>query len=179
MGGPCTQNMAGDVLQLSAIVGRPTVELERIIGFQAGRLSHGYTLWLLDEVVWLSDFEWGATTSFPGNWMPSLHAFDDPSEDARVEDLKRWHFYRSANFDAARADLNFGSWKARQATLLNDRSPTRRIVKVVPTIMHNKNMSSRVQYPKAQGLSIRQWKLRSNKRFVFLATIGSTQSYQP
>ena len=162
--------MPGDVLQLISIIGQPAGRLEQIIGFHRGRLASGFDLWMLDEVVSLTDFEWGGTTDLPGNWFPSGDDYtgDDAAMNfARAEDIKRWQTFKASGFDADRGDYAFDLWKGQQAALLNDRSPSGRIVKLVPRIPHDPAMPSWKQYPKAQGGSIKQWKLRIQKRFVF------------
>ena len=172
--------MPGDVLQLISIVGQTSGALERTIGFHNGRLSRGFDLWLLDDIVGLSDFEWGGATSLPGNWFPTVAEGANlaPEEQwAKVEDVKRWQFYRSAGFDADRGDYAFDLWKGQQAALLNDRTSSSRIVKVVPRIPHDSGMPSYLQYPKAKGITIKQWKLRTPLRFIFQASVGIGEQY--
>lgn len=172
--------MKGNVLQAIAVIGKAPSTLERTIGFHAGRLARGYSLWALDDTIGPDDFEWGRTTRFPGNW--ARHSRSDPDDDspelfARVEDLERWRRYRASGFDAAAADQGFDLWKQAQATLLNDRSPDRGILKLVPAIPHDPGMSSALQYPKVLDGAIRQWELRRPKRFVFLADVPPGSCY--
>lgn len=172
--------MTGDVLQLISIVGQTSGALERTIGFHAGRLARGFDLWLLDDIVGLYDFEWGGATSLPGNWIPTVaeNAGLAPEDQwAKVEDVKRWQFYRAAGFDADRGDYTFDLWKGQQAALLNERKSSARIVKVVPRIPHDPDMQSSLQYPKAKGITIRQWKLRTPQRFIFGAFVGMGERY--
>ncbi len=156
--------MSGDVLQLISIIGQSTGVLEKRVGFHSCRLAEGFDLWLFDDKVYLDEFEWGGTTDFPGNWFPSGEDYtgaDSVMNWAHAEDIKRWQLFKNAGFDADRGDYSFDLWKGQQARLLNDAAPSARIVKIVPRIPHDKAMPSWKQYPKAQGSSIRQWKLRT------------------
>jgi hypothetical protein len=172
--------MTGDVLQLISILGHSTGTLEQRVGFHAGRLAQGFNLWVLNDTVYLNDFEWGGTTDLPGNWFPSGEDFagaDAAMNFARVEDIKRWQIAKAAGANFEHGDYAFDLWKGHQASLLNDRSPSGRIVKIEPRIPHDPSMPSWKQYPKAQGSSVKQWKLRAPKCFVFSAFVAPGSRY--
>lgn len=158
----------GDVTQLLSLINVYPEELERRIGYKAGRLRLGWYLLVLSESVSPGQFTWGDTTASSGGTDPNrTEEFNGQHYRIPVQDLKRADLYRDSGYDEGAAQAGLDSFLARQLDWLNDRSGPNRIVKVMPTIGHDASLFWLDQYPDvAPGHGVRQWTLTQPKEFL-------------
>ncbi len=144
----------GYVTTFSAIAGKSSSELERLLGFNSGALAQGYELYELMAPVAPGEFEWADQTTYSDGW----HFDRSSNEYVQRRDQRRWHFYRQSNWDAAAADREDDRFMAEQLRRLNVRHGPERIVKLVPKV----RVSS---FPDSPYRGVRQWKLTVEKPF--------------
>jgi hypothetical protein len=147
--------LTGNVTTLNWIGARTARDIERALGYGAGRLSHGYWIALLKDTLVPQDFEFDGTTLRSGGRL-GLPGTSENADQAR----KRVH-------DQIRDEYGPDGYKQlQQAALASARtSGGDRIAKVVPAQSHNPAMAPNLQYPMGGGGL--QWKIvPPGKRFL-------------
>ena len=121
----------GCITQEHYIKGKTLPELERLLGFQKGRLEKGVTVAALIQMPLLSQFELMGYTQVAG------HRFNgEATKGLDVNRLKELVLKETF-------------------TLVG----TKRLVKLIPNTPHNSLLDNDLQYP--PGMGVPQWKLTS------------------
>ncbi|NKC32817.1 hypothetical protein [Falsiroseomonas selenitidurans] len=153
----------GFFTRLIAVVGQPPNELERRLGFHAGRLAQGWMLLALKEAIAPGEFAFaGYTNSAGGRTAATL-----PSGVTLPVGIDEAMRSRSSEIDRR---LGAG-WYGAQRSLAESFVLTgpQRIVKVVPRMRHMAAMPDEEQYPPGSGVP--QWILLKPKRFIVAAIV--------
>lgn len=153
------QQLKGYVTTYSAVAGRSHAELEDVLGFGPGVLSAGLRAYQLSESVGPTDFEWKDRTRYSGGW----HFDPSISEYVQRADELRAHLGKQRRYDEVVVDTELAAFQLAQLKKLNVRCGPDRIVKVIP----NANANS---YPDSGFRNVPQWRLKSEKLFVFIGT---------
>ena len=122
----------GCITQEICIKGKTLPELERILGFQKGRLANGIVVATLIQLPTINQFE------LLGYTQVAEHKFG--SAAIRGLDTKKLK-------EMVLRDV---------FTLVGPK----RLVKIIPNTSHDKSLSSDIQYPPGRGVP--QWKLTSS-----------------
>lgn len=151
----------GDITALNFIGAGAPEHLERVLGFEPGRLANGYAVLGLRDHVAVDEFQLGGMTHFSGGRYGLPLA--DPAADAA----------RPSVDAAVTRDYDEGGRKLREmaAAKINRLSGTERTVKIVPVIGHSEDLAPSQQYP--QGSGAPQWKLVVRKGFTVLMTVDA------
>jgi hypothetical protein len=138
----------GCITQERYIKGKKLAELERILGFQKGRLDQGVTIVVLIQLPDINQFELSGYSQVAG------HKFNDESvKGLDVTKLKQ--NVLKDNFTLA---------------------GPKRLVKVIPDTPHNDILDNDTQYP--PGLGVPQWKLTGKVSARVVAKLKSQEVYQ-
>jgi hypothetical protein len=166
----------GDVTTFASIAKLASTEVERRIGYKAGRLAAGYSVWALAQPVAAGEFLWTDTTSYSGGWQYVRAAGDY----ARRIDILRGEWGRRFGYDEARVDAELRRFLDAHLAKLNVRSGPARIVKVLPTTRHDPNLFWLDQYPAAEVRGTPQWTLLETapKMFIKIADVPPTGTLQ-
>jgi len=142
----------GNVTTLNWINLLPPRLVERNLGYGQGRLSEGYCLLLLKEMLAPEDFEFEGTTLRSGGrvGLPG----SDPSADLRRE---RVH-------DQILAARGKEGYRGLQRKVHYTITGPDRIAKILPAKRHNTLQAPDIQYPPGGGGL--QWKLIGPKKFL-------------
>lgn len=155
--GQMTSPISGDITQLNAIILADARRTEANLGFHLGRLSGGYKILVLNRRPQASDFEFSGTTLRSGG-REGLPA----DTDEKDKDRMRIH---DGIMGARGAD---GYAAMQQAALQNIQvKGPQRLVKIMPDIRHNTDMSPSQQYPMGGGFL--QWTLKKPGLSFFCA----------
>ena len=151
----------GCMTRLKFVINQPTRELERRIGYGAGRLDGGWWLLLLMESVQASDYEFFGHTHFSGGRIG--HPAGGASRPSVEQDLRGRlspeGFNRQKQAVAAGMVL----------------SGSDRIAKVVPRDGKDPARNDAENFPVGSGVP--QWNLLVPKRFVVAADIKDGRTY--
>jgi len=155
-----TLDMKGYFLQLHFIRGQTPSELERRIGFRAGRLSQGWYLFFMLRRPTPDDYEMHGYTHFSGGMVQGHlpHASPPPIQEQRLTLEQGW----------SAADVR--RFKQRQIASF-ELTGARRLAKVIPVIDH----SVIEEYPPGSGIP--QWKAVRPLPFRVKAALGPGQAY--
>ena len=135
------------ITQEKYIMGRPTVEIESILGFNMGLLSKGFVVAALEQLPNIDGFE--------------LLGYTQVAEHRR-------------NADATKGlDVNKLKEMVRKETFAV--TGINRLVKVLPNIPHQLQMSNDEQYP--PGVGVPQWKLIKMMTAKIIAVIPEGKMY--
>lgn len=146
--GQMTPHISGDITQLSAIILADIRKTERNLGFHIGRLTGGYKILVLKKQPQPADFEFSGTTLRSGgrDGLPGKTTQEDKARP-RVHD----------NLMEARGAKDYEGMQRIALQNIQTNGP-KRLVKIIPEIRHNDNMSPRNQYPMGGGFL--QWTLK-------------------
>ncbi len=145
----------GFVTQLIGLLGKSTAELEKILGYGAGRLQEGYTLLLLADTIGPNDFELRGMTTFPDGVPRGQPLNARLNTEAMV---------RGSLSQVAADRGRFDALKAQQAREIFVTSGPKRIAKVMP-------VRGGAEYPPGSGIP--QWRIGPNKKnFIIGAHVG-------
>jgi hypothetical protein len=138
----------GCITQERYIMGKSLRELERILGFQKGRLDTGIVVAALTQLPGVHQFE------LLGYSQVAEHKFNsDATKGLDVNKLKE--MVRKDTF-----------------TILGNK----RLVKVMANLPHNDKIENDIQYP--PGLGVPQWKLTSRMPAKVIAIVLPAKVYQ-
>ncbi|RHW17007.1 hypothetical protein D1610_12835 [Sphingomonas gilva] len=136
---------------------RPPANVEKSLGFHAGRLSQGYFILLLKEQLKPGDIQMDGTTLRSGG------KFGLPTGD-KASDATRPRVHDSID-PAMLAHHQKGM--SGDATVLRG---INRLSKILPVMPHSDNMAPRDQYPMGGGGG--QWTLKAAYAFLVAAYVG-------
>ena len=137
----------GCITQERFIKGKTLPELERLLGFQKGRLDNGIVVAALIQLPTVHQFE------LLGYTQVAEHKFNTEStKGLDIDKLKELVLKETF-------------------TLVG----TKRLVKVMANTPHNENLNSDLQYPPGQGIP--QWKLTSRVSARVLDTVSAGEVY--
>ena len=156
--GKLTPKKSGNITQLKALILADLRATEKNVGFHSGRLSRGFKLLLLKEMPRPEDFEMHGTTLRSGGRFGN--PLQDPEEDKQ---RRRVH-------DDIMETLGAAGYGALQAAGLKFASVSGRdrLIKNLPEIRNNRDMTPDVQYPPGGGFL--QWDLKKpGLPFLFAA----------
>lgn len=141
--------VSGFVTDEKFIRGQTMKEIEKRLGFHTGRLQKGATFALLVDYPSMNSFDLQGYSQVAG------HHFDEQ--------------YGNSNLDTVRVKRNvLKSWQSHHAKL----------VKVLPTIRHDRNISDDEQYPSGSGVP--QWKISGHDaRIVAIFDANAYQRNRP
>jgi hypothetical protein len=153
------QQLNGYVTTYSAVAGRSHAELEDVLGFAPGAFSNGLRAYQLSEPIGPNDFEWKDRTRYSGGWHfdPSITEYVQRADELRA------HLGKQRGYEEVVVDRELAAFQLAQLKRLNVRSGPDRIVKVVPNGKAN-------SYPNSEFRNIPQWRLKSDKQFIFIGT---------
>lgn len=154
-----TVRLKGDVTQNKWVGARSAAALESNLGFGRGRLSEGWVVLVLKQVLTHDDFEFSGLTLRSGGRLGL------PADSVAADKLRpRVH-------DEVMRDFGSSGYKALQTKALATITPTGedRLVKVVPVIRHSATMEPSEQYPMGGGGL--QWTLRRPCEFLVALTV--------
>jgi hypothetical protein len=159
----------GFITRLIHVVNAPAEELERRLGFRAGRLGQGWVLLLLKEPIAPGEFAFAGYTNAAGG-RTKVTMESGARLSVPIDDQIR------ARSSAIDKKLGTG-WFMQQKTLAESfvLTGSNRIVKVVPHMPHMAAMPDDEQYP--AGTGVPQWILHQEKRFLVAAVIGRGRSH--
>jgi hypothetical protein len=160
----------GDVTTFASIAGLPAREVERRIGYEAGRLGRGFDVYELRQHVHATDILWGDQTRYSGGWQ----RLREGGEYARRIDILRAEIGKRLNYNEEAVDAELRAFMGRQVAKLNVRLGPDRIVKILPAIGHNRASPWWVQYPNAPVGGIPQWTILDghDKLFAKIASVA-------
>lgn len=138
----------GCVTQEKYLKGRTIQEIEKILGFQAGRLTAGATIAALQQVPETDQFE------LAGYTQVATHRFDKDKALAKLEENKLKQMLRTNVFAV---------------------NGPGRLVKVIPVTPHDTLLDENIQYP--PGLGVPQWKLTTLVWAKVVAKIKANEKY--
>ena len=152
-----TTKLKGYVTIFSAVTGQSHGELERRLGFGAGRLSNGYRAFQLSEPIGPDDFEWKDRTRYSGGWHydPSIGEYVQRTDELRA------HLGKKYGYDEKVVDRRIQDFRAAQLKRLNVRSGPNRVVKIIPN-------DPGTSFPDSPFEGIPQWNLTREKQFTFI-----------
>ena len=154
--------MKGYVTTLGSIAGKSTLDLEKALGFNAGALKAGYTVYALVSFVTINEFDWRDRTRYSDGWHadPTIRFGSNPGTVWSVQrrDELRAALGKQNNYDESATDLAIERILRTELIKLNIRSGPNRIVKVVPR-------QSPTGYPDSEFRNIPQWELKVLKEF--------------
>jgi hypothetical protein len=128
--------------------GKTLPEIERILGFHAGRLSQGAKFVVATQLPGIDDFDLAGYTQVAGHHTTAVYGnINSPAGNNAA------NAYRIQKQNAMR------SWGL---------TGTDRLVKVLPAIGHDKDMNPDKQYPPGQGVPqwIVKWERKINCREI-------------
>ena len=154
---------AGYVTRFEAVAGKPSLEIERLLGFNRGALRAGYIVWRLNQKVELGEFEWKDSTAYSDGWSyePEIAEF------VQRYDQRRGRLGKILGYDEQRVDAKLARFMEVQRIRLNVRTGPDQIVKVHAKVRGHTNA-----YPDAEVRTVRQWKLLGEKQFVEIADVA-------
>jgi hypothetical protein len=154
-----TSTFTGNVTTLNWIGPRPPADVEKNLGYGAGRLSAGYWLLLLVQQLTPDDFEFEGTTLRSGGRL-GLPAATQAQDAARL----RMH-------DQILAERGPAGYRALQEFALRSARITgpERIAKVLPETGHDPAMAPSQQYPMGGGGL--QWTIKKSRPVRFLVAM--------
>jgi hypothetical protein len=168
---PMIGSFKGYVTTYSAISRRSSADIERSLGFNAGRLAKGYAVYALIGLVNISEFEWRDRTRYSAGWHPdpSIKFGTDPSVIWCVQrrDELRAAMLKKHGGDERAADAEITKVLEFAASRLNMRVGADRIIKLIPAIRTG-------SFPDSDYLDVPQWELTVEKQFQFLEAKGSS-----
>ncbi|MFZ4859449.1 MAG: hypothetical protein ACOYL3_23990 [Desulfuromonadaceae bacterium] len=164
-----TYALKGDVTTLDSIMNLSPHDLELRLGYEQGRLSQGYFIFFLVDTVDNKEFYWGDQTIYSGRWQ----FIRDIEDYAQREDVLRYELLKQNNFDESKGDNAFDKFMQKQQNNLNVRQGSKRIVKIIPVISHDKNKPWYQQYPNAALQKIPQWTINKPLKFICYAFVQS------
>ena len=155
--------LAGYVTTLGSIAGRPSEELEDVLGFNRGALKAGYRVYRLAELIAPGDFEWKDRTRYADGW----HYDSTIGEYVQRQDERRWSFRKRSDYDGNKGDAEFDGFIREQRRLLNVRTGWAQIVKVVPNVRPT-------GFPDSEARNVPQWYIdrKRPKAFTLLFDVG-------
>jgi hypothetical protein len=150
----------GYFLQLKFIRGQSPAELERRIGFRAGRLSQGWYLLFMLRLPTPDEYEMHGYTHFSGGMVQGHlpHASPPPVQERLLMLEQGW----------SAADVR--RFKERQIKTFSVTGADR-LAKVIPVVEH----SEIEEYP--PGTGIPQWKAVKPLPFLIKAALAPGQAY--
>ena len=163
---PTSLLVKGDFTMLKYLLNRNAAELERHVGFEAGRLSFGFQIVALapGEELQPDDFELGASTRWSGGRMTAGEGGKLSPGTLVADDISQLLEGRGQSVDELKAKVAAFFCKARENTP----------AKVLPRWTHE----SWMQYPDATVLDgakrsgIPQFKLIKPRTFVTVSSSG-------
>jgi hypothetical protein len=154
-----TEKLYGNVTTLNWIGPRPPREIERNLGYGAGRLSAGYWVVLLKQSLTPLDFE------FDGITLRSGGRLGLPGQTAS-QDAMRVRVHDQAIAQHGTAGYEEMQRRALQTVKL---AGAERIAKVVPVTRHADDMPPASQYPPGGGGL--QWAIKKARPCTFLVAM--------
>ena len=170
-----TVELAGFVTQLVHLVNKPSHALETSLGFNKGRLSGGWALYVLVEGVAAIEFEYAGSTQDSGGvaydesttlaLRKARMIAQDETMPVPVSALLRsgWHARTGSDF-------SYDEFLAYESVKLMERKGLNRIAKCVP-------LDHGTEYPNAPFDSVPQWRLLCPKKFKCVAVLNPGQTY--
>jgi len=149
----------GDVTQNRWVGARSGRELERNLGFGAGRLARGWAVLLLWQQLQPADFDSSGITLRSGG-REGLPA-DTPEADKARRRV-------SVAIKAERGKDGYVELQRRALSTITETGPDR-IVKVIPVARHSETMMPSEQYPMGGGGL--QWTLKKHSRVKFFVAM--------
>lgn len=156
--------LTGNVTTLNWIGPRPAADVERNLGYGPGRLSQGYWVVLLKQMLTPEDFE------FEGTTLRSGGRFGLPAHTTAADSLRpRVH-------DQIRAERGPHGYQELQQHALRSAMITgpQRIAKVIPSTPHDVDMPPAEQYPMGGGGL--QWTIKKSRPCRFLVAMHVDQA---
>ena len=132
-------------------------DLERALGFNAGALKAGYSVYALISPIALGEFEWKDRTRYSDGWHfdPTIGEYVQRADELRAALGKQNNWQEDAT------DRQIKILMEKQRECLNVRSGPNRIVKVSA----KQKVAS---YPDSPFFDVPQWRLTAPKAFVLL-----------
>jgi hypothetical protein len=151
--------MKGDVTTNQWVLARSASELEKSLGFSAGRLGNGWTVLVLKQKLQPADFELSGLTLRSGGRL-GLPASNPAVDKTRTRVSDEIMFERSSQ-----------GYERLQKQVLQSipEKGDGRIVKVVPAIRHSNTLAPSEQYPMGGGGL--QWTLVRDCEFLVAMTV--------
>ncbi|WP_198376215.1 hypothetical protein [Neoroseomonas rubea] len=153
----------GDITKNRFVGARCARDVERSLGFGAGRLAQGWAVLVLKDRLTPADFKFSGTTLRSGGrlGLPADTAADDAARP-HVADVMR------AEYGATHVE------RMQQLALasVTEKGPDR-IVKVVPVQDHDSDAAPSAQYPMGGGGL--QWTLTTPKTFLVAMTVSDAE----
>lgn len=153
----------GDITKNRFVGARCARDVERSLGFGAGRLAQGWAVLVLKDRLTPADFKFSGTTLRSGGrlGLPADTAADDAARP-HVADVMR------AEYGATHVE------RMQQLALasVTEKGPDR-IVKVVPVQDHDSDAAPSAQYPMGGGGL--QWTLTAPKTFLVAMTVSDAE----
>ena len=146
--------VAGDVTKNRSVRARSAADLERSLGYGAGRLAAGWWVLLLQETLTTADFRLSGLTLRSGGKLGL------PSNDPLAESRRRHVSDQILQEHGAAGYAALQRWALSTVTPHGDD----RIVKVLPVTPHDPAMGAADQYP--MGAGGLQWTLLRPCRFL-------------
>jgi hypothetical protein len=148
----------GFVTQLISVINQSPGELERRLGYAAGRLAGGWTLLFLKEAVGGDEFRYGGYTHFSGGLVgpPAQGDGRDSVED-----------------ELGTLVGDVGALRRKRAEAIFQTTGPRRIVKLLPADGEDPNLDAAGNYPPGSGVP--QFILTQEKWFVVGAVVGANR----
>jgi hypothetical protein len=157
--------LKGDVTQNRWVGARSGSEIERSLGFGAGRLSAGWTLLLLKQTLAPLDFEFsGLTIRSGGRFGLPADTADADKQRLRVSDEMRRTMGATDYEKLQRKTLS-------QIGQTFDQKGEMRLVKIIPAERHSPTMKPSEQYP--MGAGGLQWTLIRDCKFLVAVTVSA------
>ena len=151
--------LTGNVTTLNWIGPRPAADVERNLGYGAGRLSQGYLVVLLKQMWTPEDFEFEGTTLRSGGRLGlPAHTTAADALRPRVHD----------RIQAERGPLGYQELQQHALRSAMITGP-QRIAKVIPTTRHDVDMPPAEQYPMGGGGL--QWTIKKSRPCRFLVAL--------
>ena len=174
-------DMSGYVTTLLSVTNRSSDELERTLGFGAGRLQSGWALYFLVQGVSIHEFVHQGTTRYSGGLAYDRDATEllraagmidgrrGETMQVRRVDQMRYAMWRDSGSPEDSEEV-FDLYRAHEVATLNRRSGPQRIVKCVPVAPGS-------EFPNARWNGVPQWELMVLKQFHCAAVLGPGQRY--
>jgi|GEM_PF-2512049 hypothetical protein len=169
--------MLGYVTPLISLINRSPAELERLLGFSAGRLREGWALYLLVQGVSSAEFLHQGTTRYSGGKGHDRDATQQLRDIGMLDERKgetirvmRVDQMRYAMFRDTGNEQAFDLFRALEVAKLNQREGSSRIAKCVP-------LAQGSEYPDSPGNGVPQWEIIAPKRFACVAVLNPGQRY--
>ncbi len=149
----------GDITQNRWVGARSARELERSLGYGAGRLSAGWTVLLLKQVLQPEDFKFSGLTIRSGGRLGL------PAESPAADKARR------PVHDEVMDTIGAAGYRDRQLKALSEitQKEETRLVKVIPVTPHSDTLKPSEQYPMGGGGL--QWTLIRPCKFLVAMTV--------